>query len=253
LTRPNDARKVPRMHIRQDASERYVLCSITTATIHGHGPMDRRAAVDESVCLGLTRFALFLTALDAEARRDYYRFLRQRRRMHNFTIPFVHARSDMHPDEYRMFMSEFGTERFNLHPVRKHLLTHELPEEIRAVTYVENLLDQPTESDYEGFAGICLDFAHLEHIRRFGQERYRACLALLERIPIGANHVSAYASEREGTVAEHRHWVESLEDFDYVRRFPVLFFGRFVAIEVNNPLSAQLEAANWLEAHLASL
>jgi hypothetical protein len=160
----------------------------------------------------------------------------------------------MRPDEYRLLMSEFGTERFNLHPLREYPLAHELPEDLRAVTYIENLLEEMRDSDYEGFAGACLDLAHLEQVRRTDPQVQRSLETLLERIPIGANHIGAFEPDRSGAPAtRHRHWFESMRDFDYLKQVPLRHFGRFVAIEVCNPIADQIRVKTMLDRHLASL
>jgi len=212
--------------------------------------MDWRQAIKDSSALGIDRLSVFLTGLEADARQECYRLLHERRRSGRFEIPFVHARHDMAPDEYRMFMAEFGTERFNLHPVRKTPLPETgLPHNLRQLIYIENV-GKLLESDLEGFAGICVDVSHLEITRRVYPDYYPTLCALIESYPIGANHVSAYSDVSGGEGRDDKHLYESLSEFDYLRRYPLGYFGRYVAMELNNPLSEQLAVKDWLEKHL---
>lgn len=231
--------------------KREVLCSITTVYDKSTPPMDWRRAIPATFDLGLDRFSIFLSMLGPKERQEFYELLRERQRRGAIVIPFVHARSDMLPDEYRMLMAEFGTERFNLHPVRlMPLLNGGLPEDLCARIYIENIYDL-RESDLQGFAGICLDVSHLELTRRLHPEQYPELCRLAETYPIGANHISAYPAETpDGKPSEERHQYSSLADFDYLNRYPLNFFGQYVAIELNNELSEQLAVKALLERRL---
>lgn len=230
--------------------ESEVLCSITTAATFGDPPMDWRVALDDAARLGLDRFALFLTGLDPEQRKPLYQELLSHRLRHDVTIPFVHARSDMHPDEYRFLTGEFGTERFNLHRARQRPHKYPLSEELRSRTYIENAW-RLQESDLEKFAGICLDFSHMEAIMYEDAAEYPKLEALLDSFPIGANHVSAFTLSGPKNGRRDRHFTTSPTDFDYLAGFPRRYFGRFVAIELANPLEEQLAIKARLETLLA--
>ena len=229
-----------------------VLCSITTAGDVATPPMDWRRAIPATFDLSLNRLSIFLTTIGYQERQEFYALLRERQRRGAIVIPFVHARSDMLPDEYRMLMAEFGTERFNLHPVRlMPLPSGGLPEDLCARTYIENIYGL-LESDLQGFAGICLDVSHLELTRRLHPEQYPELCRLAETYPIGANHISAYPAEKpDGKKSEEQHRYSSLSDFDYLDRYPLAFFGQYVAIELTNELSEQLPVKALLERHLS--
>lgn len=212
--------------------------------------MDWRRAIYDTADLGLTRFALFLTMLEADERQECYALLRVRRRSHLFDIPFVHARCDMAPDEYRLLMGEFGTERFNLHAPRlRPLPDGGLPQDIRRQTYIENV-GQLTPQDLEGFAGLCLDLSHLEIVRRTFPEQMPALLDLIARQHIGANHVSAYSFTGRQDGRDDRHHFTSLDEFAYLENYPSSHFGRFVAIELANPLASQFRVRDMLKLRL---
>ena len=232
----------------QEESE--VLCSITTAATFGDPSMDWRRAIQDTARLGLARVALFLTGLNPVQRKTLYQLLLSQRLRHEFAIPFVHARGDMHSDEYRFLMGEFGAERFNLHRRRQQPHEHDLSKELRSRIYIENAwhLEQ---ADLKGFAGICLDFSHLEAVMYEEPKEYPMLEGLLDRFPIGANHVSAFLLERSQNNRRDRHFTTSPGDFDYLSGFPRRYFGKFVALELSNPLEEQLTVKTRLEKFLA--
>jgi len=238
------------MLLSSDVSQREVLCSITTAATTGFPYMDWRQAINVIGHLRLARIALFLTKLDATERQECYALLRKRRQSFKFEIPFVHARGDMLPDEYRMFVAEFGTERFNLHPIRRSPLPDcGLPTDLRELIFIENV-GKLVESDLEGFAGLCLDVSHLEITRRTFPDYYPILLDVIRRYRIGANHVSAYVFTEGAEGRDDRHHYANLEEFSYLDSYPNKFYGRFVAIELTNPLSSQLAVQAMLKRRL---
>ncbi|MBU1032947.1 MAG: hypothetical protein ABII13_00595 [Patescibacteria group bacterium] len=223
-----------------------VLCSITTAGDSSAQSMNWRLAIPATFDLGMDRFSVFLTMLGPKERLEFYQLLRDRSSKNQITIPFVHARSDMLPDEYKMFMSEFGTERFNLHPVRKTPLPDcGLPDDLREIIYIENV-GKLLESDLIGFAGLCLDISHLEITRKAYPDYFPELCRLAKTYTIGASHISAF----EQTASLDKHSYSSLSEFEYLYHFPLSFFGKYVAIELSNKLSEQLPVKELVEQYI---
>jgi hypothetical protein len=210
----------------------------------GGGEYPWRDFVDEFPRANLHRVALFLTGLDAKGRERCFETLSRTLASYPFTVPFVHARDDMHPDEYALLMEKFGTERFNLHAGSDKPPIYDLPEDLRQRIYIENHRHL-TRSDLIGYAGICLDFAHLEMARLNNTEYYNRLVQLLDLFPIGANHVSAITSVNDK--AEDIHVFRDLSEFDYLRSFPRSYVADFVAIELAEPLEKQLQVKAMLE------
>lgn len=222
-----------------------VLCSVTSASTHGDKPMDWRMAIRVAPRLGLRRVGLFLTGLGPEERQECYGLFR--RYAPRVTVPFVHARNDMRPDEYRLLMEDFGTELFNLHRTKDKPLRYGLPPEIKSRICIENAW-YLEDDDMDGFSGVCLDLSHLEAVRNDKVEDYDNLMRLLNRHPIRANHVSAFVKAYVGTaVRPDRHTYVSLEDFDYLREYHTSLYGKYVAIKLCNPLSEQLKVKDYLE------
>ena len=225
-----------------------ILPSITTLN---YGNTNWRAMIDEVESIGLNRVALFLTGLDREQRALCYERLYQLVINHGLVIPFVHARHDMPPDEYRMLMDNFGTERFNLHPLSQVKLEYDLDKELRNHIYIENCRNL-NEADIEGFAGICLDLSHLEDSRLFwNEDEFLHLIKVLNNNPIGCNHISAINENPKldtffNSLYCSRHTMSSLGELDYLKDYPNDYFGKYVAIELTNTITEQLEAINYI-------
>lgn len=234
------------MNAPSKAQESDVLCSITTASTFGDPPMDLYTGLRDIQRLGLKRCGLFLTGLNGQERKILYQAILSVRLRHEIVFPFVHARGDMHPDEYRFLMGEFGAERFNLHRASQQRHEHKLSDELRSHIYLENAW-YLKDGDLDGFAGICLDFSHLEAVMYEEPDEYPALEALLDRFPIGANHVSAFLLEKTHYNRRDRHYTTQPSDFDYLAGFPRRYFAEYVAIELTNPLEEQLAVKSRIE------
>lgn len=223
-----------------------VLPSITTLSRSGNTWREKLAELRE---LPIPKVAVFLTGLENEERRELYSRLRELRKEKEITVPFVHAVTRMPEHEFGMLINEFGTEAFNLHPTREYPLQFELSGRIRKKIFIEN--SRPwtalSDEDIDGFAGVCLDMSHLEEARRNDPEVYKRTLKVATRFGIGANHLSALS---EGAQLPERPWIQYQShasvgggDLDYLFRYPVNFFSRYCAIELENSLSEQVEFA----------
>ncbi len=224
-----------------------ILPSVTTIKSTQSTWQDKISEIQE---LDLKEVALFLTGLDPQQREMCIELLHQ---IPSLSIPFVHTRSDMLPEEYEYLMGEFGTERFNLHPLRSYPLKHPLSQEIKSRVYIENSMTLQ-ESDLEGFGGICLDISHLEESRLLEPSTHKNIVDLLHRFPVGANHISEIRKEAEwdhGHLGHSLHFMRDLSELDYLERYPLNYFSDFAAIELKNNLSEQLKVKEKIEEILA--
>lgn len=212
-----------------------VLVTVTTAT---GGLVDWREQMADARALG-EPFALFLTGIGPDERQEAYRMAR------GSELPFVHARTDMTDDEYRLLMAEFGTRWFNLHPTRYWPLLEPVSDEVRARVLMENTYDL-FESDLDGWAGLCLDLSHLEDNRRLDPATYDTIMELAQRFSVVANHLSAVRpspwTSRKGQVLYSSHHMAGVEEMDYLSRYPARCFGEWAAIELAQPIPDQLRA-----------
>lgn len=213
---------------------RRIIPSVTTLSTAGSS---WKTKIQEIGLLRINEVGLFLTGLSADERPECYALLEEMRGRHAFRIPFVHAVSSMPEDEYRYLMREFGTEKFNLHPLAEFPLEHELSAEVRHRIYIENTFPHSlTLKDIQGFGGICFDLSHLEQARRMSGQEYHRLLALTSRASSGANHISAI--DQANGLSCHR--LSDATSLRYLCSLHPSAFAPLCAVELENPLEEQL-------------
>ncbi|MCC6933675.1 MAG: hypothetical protein IT292_10550 [Deltaproteobacteria bacterium] len=200
--------------------------------------------------LGLREIAFFPTCLNAETRKTVYQLLEQ---VPHLSIPFIHARADMSIDEFHYCQSRFHTEFFNLHCSKYFHIPAELTA-LKNVIAIENSGHAMYLQDVRGYAGLCLDLTHLESDRLLRPENYERVKEIIEAVGVRANHISAirdkvFYAPHDPAGAEHYdcHYLTDMSQLDYVATYPEHYFGNYVAIELENPLSEQIKMKAYLE------
>jgi len=222
-----------------------VLISITTA----FNP-DWRKAIHDVKDLEIKEIALFLTALKPDERNECFAALRE---IPDLKIPFCHARSDMKKEEYQYMIDNFGTELFNTHTVVEY------PRDPDMSLFMDKMLLENTLAfvdidEAKNFKGLCLDLAHLDDGKKRNPDHSAFVEKCVEQYPVLANHCSAIkdeASEFDGVIRYDFHIFTDLTDFDYISKYSNNHFGRYLALELINPISEQLEAKPYVEKLLA--
>jgi len=219
-----------------------VLPSITTATKHGSTWREKIKEVNE---LKLKEVALFPTCLEKKERKELYSLLEKSTIR---SIPFVHLRSDMELWELDYLVSKFKTKAFNIHTQREYPMIHDYLK-YKEIIYIENTYKPLDEKEIKEFGGICLDLAHLENRRRV-KDKFQYNIKLIEKYPIGCNHVSAiwqtsHVSSR-GVDSYDRHWLKDFSQLDYLKRYPLKYFSPLVAVELENPIKEQLKIRDYI-------
>ena len=222
-----------------------LLLSITTT--HGDS---WKSQINEVRELGLAQIAVFPTCMDQNQRSEFYRELETLR---DIQIPFVHARNDMKEREYRYLIDTFGTEYFNLHP-RRHF-TIDYIEHVKPflnIICIENTHDLLLE-DIPPFGGICIDHSHLEDSRIVDHNQYKAILHVANTFPVLANHIGPTLSTpvmqqfKTPRLSYASHYIHDLSNFDYLANVSEQFFGKYLALEVENAIKLQLEAKAYIQ------
>jgi hypothetical protein len=203
--------------------------------------------IKEAESLGIRRLCFFPTGIEKEERKKVYCLLGESKIE---TIPFVHLRHDMEPEEVEFFIKRFGAEVFNIHFSPSFL--SEKWQSYWGKIYVENAIFPWREEEIKNFAGVCLDFSHLEDFRLVYPDGFRENIKILEKYPCGCGHISAVNSKVK-YVAEFnlnyysQHYFENLADFDYLKNYPQEYFPPIIALELENSLEEQLRVKNYLE------
>jgi hypothetical protein len=220
-----------------------ILPSVTT---HGRTASTWREKLREVQQHNLSAFALFLTGVKKDGRHALYRELQRLHTNHHFTIPFVHAVSEMHDDEFRLLIETFGTATFNLHPSRQFPLKHELSSRTRERITIENaFIDRSLEpADLEGFNGLCIDVSHAEDLRRTHPGEFEKFSRLVQDFPVRANHVSLVSDvsmlDSQGNMTFHSHVLANGGSLSYLEQYSLDFFGSLIAIELEDSIADQI-------------
>jgi len=212
-----------------------ILPAITSITKGGH-----QQKLKEGVALGLKTVAFFPTGLDLRQRKQFYP---QLVKSPIKKIPFVHLRNDFAPWELDFLIKNFQTKVFNIHSELLYPLRHDLSQ-YRDRIFVENTEMALEESEIKKYAGICIDFSHLENDRRLKPAIFEHHWQLMQKYPCGCAHLGAVRKKPVyfAPIKEHRHDTHYLKDFsqlDYLQRYQDVF-PPIMAIELENSLQEQL-------------
>jgi hypothetical protein len=200
--------------------------------------------------LKIEEIALFPTCLAKEHRKTLYDMIKNSCIKR---IPFVHLRDDMDVEELEFLTKEYDTKIFNTHSEKAFPIDNEWLVNYRGLICIENTYDFPLqEEEIKKYGGICLDFAHLENLRLLEIDKYKKTVEVLSKFPIKCNHVSAVKKEFSFTDSKTRklqydsHHMDNLSELDYLKNYPINYFSDFCAIELDNKMSEQLEAIDYI-------
>ncbi|MFA5169733.1 MAG: hypothetical protein WC386_02685 [Candidatus Paceibacterota bacterium] len=210
----------------------------------------------EIEALNIEEVALFLTGLTKEQRKNLYDALKMSPIKR---IPFVHLRSDMDVSELEFLAKTYDTRVFNTHSERLFPIDNEWLVKYRELICIENTYDAPLDGEeIKKYGGICLDFAHLENLRLLESDRYKKETEVLSKFPIKCNHVSVIKKEFSFVDSKTRklqydsHHLEDLSELDYLKNYPVQYFSDYCAIELDNKISEQIEAIDYISGFMGS-
>lgn len=225
----------------------------TITTTNGSNWKDK---LREAEALKVEEVAIFLTGLNKEQRKSLYDSLKDSSIKR---VPFVHLRSDMDVSELEFLAKTYDTRVFNTHSERLFPIDNEWLVKYRELICIENNYDAPLEGEeIKKYGGICLDFAHLENLRLLESERYQKEVEVLSKFPIKCNHVSAIKKEFSFVDSKSRklrydsHHLEDLSELDYLKNYPVSYFSDYCAIELDNKISEQIEAIDYINGFMGS-
>ncbi len=208
---------------------------------------DWRAMIQEIDELDLEKIAIFPTCLaELEQRKEFFELLEKTSLKE---IPFVHIRSNMRPEELAYLTKRWHTKVFNTHSEDEFPLEYDLSDYFDRM-YIENTYWPFNPREMEKFAGLCLDFSHLENHRLLAPSKYKHNIEMLEKFPVGCNHISAIKprphQDNNGDPIYSIHQFEDLSEFDYLKSYPQEWFSDYIAMELENSLSEQLKAIDYI-------
>lgn len=209
--------------------------------------------IKEAGKLGIKEICLFLTCLDLPKRREIYQIIEKSCVK---SIPLVHLRHDMNLWELDYLWDKFHVQAFNIHPKSEYSLIHNLSKYQKHI-FVEiafaRLENFHKAIDLEkDFAGICIDFTHLEDMRLRKPEKFADFVSEFDQTYCGCAHLGpiekiAIPHPITGILNYQTHYFTDLTQFNYLKNYPKKYFPEIIALEVENPLKEQLEAIKYLQ------
>jgi hypothetical protein len=208
---------------------------------------DWRGKVKEMKKYGIKRIALFPTFLKFEQRKELYNLLET---VEGLEIPHVHLRGDMNPGELDYFVTRYQSKIFNLHPVGRHPINHDYAA-LKNIIFIENNRHiLPSDAELEEFAGLCIDFSHLENSKLTDTYKYNEIMGLMKKHKIGCAHVSAVRTNKwnpfNWKYGYDRHWMKRMKELDYIGQYRQ-YLPYYVSLELENSFANQLEVKKYLE------
>ena len=207
----------------------------------------------KEICdLNIKEVAIFPTCLDGEERKELYKLLENSPVR---KIPFVHLRGDMKTKEIEYLIKNYGTKVFNMHSEKEYPYPKDCLK-FKEKIYIENVYYPLDEKEVKKFSGICLDFSHLENDRLLYREKFEHNIQIIEKFSVKCNHISSIKKEKwldfESKYDKHNarydfHCLKELSELDYLKNYPLKYFSRYIAIELENSMKEQLEIKKYLE------
>ncbi len=195
--------------------------------------------------LGLKEFCLFLTCLDKKKREALYKILGE---LKIEKIPLIHIKEDMELGELDYLVKKYKPEAFNIHSQRQYPFNPSQAK-YKDIIFIENSVVSLEEEELRAFAGVCLDLSHLEEARLLNPSLYQNYVEILKKFPCGCNHISAIKEspfKKDGELKYSCHYLAKLSELDYLKRFPREYFSSIIALELENTISQQLKARDYI-------
>lgn len=195
----------------------------------------------------LKEIALFPTCLDKKERQKLYKLLENSSLK---SIPLVHIKNDMAPDELNYFLKRFQTKAFNSHSQSEFPHLYQYPLKQRKMIFLENVYNPLDEKEIKNFGGICLDISHLENDRLLEPKKFKHNVKLIRKYRVGCNHLSCLKKvlqrDESGYLRYTSHSLKKLSQLDYLKKYPKNYFSSIIALELENTIKKQLEVRKYL-------
>ena len=230
-------------------NERTVLLGLTTKGVSNW--QDKALEVKQ---LKIETAALLPTTLSFAERKRLYQMLEEAG-LAEATV--VQLRPDMEQRELDYLVARFKTKIFCCHADEAGLkLIDSLPK-YHSMIYLANHDSEhsgkyfnQTVFEQHQLTGICLDLSHLENQRNFSKNGYRRVQSLLNKYPLGCNMVSGISESvllKLFKKSIDTHYLKSLDQLEYLRKFPSHYFAKLVVLQLENSFQEQLAIKKHLQ------
>jgi len=206
-----------------------------------------RQRIKEAKELKITEVCAFPTCLDAEQRKKFHQLLEDAGIK---SIPLYHLRSDSEVWELEYLEKNFQIGVYNTHNSERFPITIDYGD-YRKKIYIENSSALLDNGKITGFAGICIDYSHLENDRFLYKDRYEHNIKIIDDHQCGCGHLSAirekpfYAPDLK-EMCYDAHSFKDLSEFDFLKRYLPKYHPPILALELENTLTEQLKAREYI-------
>lgn len=210
--------------------------------VTGRNTQELKEKIIEIEKFKIKRVSLFLTFLEPQEKKKIYELILS---SNIKEIPLVHLRHDMAKEEIDFFIKKFNTKCFTIHENHFDFLEKWKP--FYKKLFLEFNYDNkvPKNINVDKIGGFCID---LSHFKSSEQRKTKDDLYIIknkDKLFLG-NHLNGYDKERRLDM----HTVNSVKDFDYLKTLPKFIFGKYIALEMFNPINEQLKFKKYLEKFL---
>ena len=210
---------------------------------------DWEMRLDEIKRLKIKEISLFLTCLDKDKRKEFYKYLENSGVKY---IPHVHIRHDFTEKEAQWLADTYGTKYFTIHisllkKFSKWKIAKKLCVEYNPSLYNGRMLD---ELKYlNKIAGFCIDIAHYHIAQRYNYDKsFELVNKLLKKYPVAINHLNGFTKNNTGQIKiDDMHFVKNMKkNFWHLENTPKKLFSKNIYLECSNSISKQLEIRDYL-------
>jgi hypothetical protein len=192
----------------------------------------------------IIRAALFLEMLPKKERKKVYSVLTKSKIKY---LPLVHIRNCMPKKELKFLEKKYKTKCFTIHENSFKCLIRW--NGFRKKLYLEMNYDNkiPKNTIVEKIGGFCIDLSHFKTAKERKVKEYGYVLKRKNKeFMFLGNHLNGYDEKSKIDI----HTITNLKQFNYLLTLPNFLFGKYIALEMFNPVSEQIKYKKYLEKFL---
>ncbi|MFW6282819.1 MAG: hypothetical protein ACOC1P_02085 [Minisyncoccales bacterium] len=195
--------------------------------------------------LGITRVSLFLEFFSEKKKKRVIELLLDSKIKE---IPFIHLKNDMSSEELTFFEKTFKTKYFNLHLNSFNYLEKwkgHYNKLLLELGYTKKHKDPYLfKKDFKKIKGFCIDLSHFKAAKERGRVEYSFVMQYKNSPEkFLANHLNGYSEFWKKDL----HKPKTKKQLDYLKDLPNFIFGKYIALEMFNPIKEQLEFKEYVE------
>ena len=191
--------------------------------------------LDEIKKYGIKKFALFLSRLEKAERDKIYKPLLSSQIK---KIPLIHIRNDMSKKELLFLIKNFKPLYLTIHESGFNYLKKW--QGLHKYLFLEMNYDNfvPENVRVRKIGGFCIDLPHFKSAEKNMTKDFQFVIKRRKiKKYFKCNHIGGFSYKSNKDL----HTVKNLKELSYLKTLPKFLFGKCMAIELDNPISEQLE------------